>query len=773
MINNLINGEDLHTTLKLAINSFHSNGPIDLSILEKLAYIKKYHPEVFAEYQSRILSVMGLFYKQEEPKSLIELAYNNMGKTIEASYGRLLTPVQAKAYKSIHDKKYYSFSAPTSTGKSYLFRELVKEYESDIVIVVPSRALIAEFYSEVIDIVGNEVLVLQFVENVNQHNTARRIFIITPERGVEIFKYIEDFDIGLFLFDEAQISEEDIRGISFDAFVRRTNSVFPEAKKVFAHPFVSNPEAQILKHGYDENSDYQNFDQSSVGKIFVSRNGDGEYSYFSPYEEEDEKVPVGSDIISTILQNNGTVLIYTSKNKILQGNHVENFGKYIEQCPRVEDPEALSIILLLKKYIGSSEEQFGKSSLFIRLMENGVVVHHGSMPLKARLLIEHFVRGNHAKMCIATSTLSQGINMPFDCVWIDYFSYMDELTLKNLIGRSGRTTKENNFDFGYTVVNNQNVPTFTDRISRPVVLEETSKLEAENDDIPDDFRDLVEAIKNNEFNDDLHLPNSQVERIIESNLNKDIEFILSKLIVNGRTVTAAEYYQLTDYGRNKIKAKLKSIYISHLDRQQLTIPEQSVLSASIPLLLWKIQGKSFSETLSLRHAYLTLKDERSALRRDLASGMISQAQFDEQFGRLTIKYSPRAESLPNSKLNGVSLFDRGELVKNFDYDRLIYDTYDYLDKVISLSIADPICAALTLYYEETKDERAKVFKNYLRYGTDNETEIWLIKYGFDAEDVEWITKYIASIDEFGIVFNEKLGDLKNDQYELLRRYIYD
>ena len=93
-----------------------------------------------------------------------------------------------------------------------------------------------------------------------------------------------------------------------------------------------------------------------------------------------------------------------------------------------------------------------------------LVIHHGSMPLKGRLLIEEFIKNNHAKICFATSTLSQGVNMPFDIVWIDNFRNMDVLSLKNLIGRSGRSTmNRNSFDFGYTVVNSKSLNTFTRR----------------------------------------------------------------------------------------------------------------------------------------------------------------------------------------------------------------------------------------------------------------------------------------------------------------------
>jgi hypothetical protein len=79
-----------------------------------------------------------------------------------------------------------------------------------------------------------DILVLQFIEDVNKNKTSRRIFIVTPERASEIFKLKKPLLSNMFLFDEAQISEEGVRGMTFDAFVRRSDQVFPNAKK-FLH----------------------------------------------------------------------------------------------------------------------------------------------------------------------------------------------------------------------------------------------------------------------------------------------------------------------------------------------------------------------------------------------------------------------------------------------------------------------------------------------------------------------------------------------------------
>ena len=60
---------------------------------------------------------------------------------------------------------------------------------------------------------NKDVLVMQFVELVNLKHSKRRIYVITPERGNDLFANIEKLNIKLFLFDESQLSEEEIRGM--------------------------------------------------------------------------------------------------------------------------------------------------------------------------------------------------------------------------------------------------------------------------------------------------------------------------------------------------------------------------------------------------------------------------------------------------------------------------------------------------------------------------------------------------------------------------------
>ena len=94
-----------------------------------------------------------------------------------------------------------------------------------------------------------------------------------------------------------------------------------------------------------------------------------------------------------------------------------------------------------------------------------------------------------------------------------------------------------------------------------------------------------------------------------------------------------------------------------------------------------------------------------------------------------------------------------------------------MDKVISLSIVDPICAALEVYYQNTKDLRAKALQNYMKFGTNSPFEILLLRYGFDSEDHEWLLPCITSISEEGIDFNDSIKSLNEEQYYQIARYI--
>ena len=783
-IKNIIKEENIENELLEIIDKFHKRGPIDSYLLEKLSYIKHFHPTIFNKYESRLMYIMGLFYKITPPTSFIEEIYSIYSDVIKDSTGKKYTPMQADAYKNIKDKSYFSFSAPTSSGKSFLFRDLIKETDGDIVIVVPSRALISEYIFEILDILklDKDVLVMQFVELVNLKHTKRRIYVITPERGNDLFANIEKLNIKLFLFDESQLSEEEIRGMRFDALVRRINIYFPDSTKVFAHPFVENPEAQLTKHDFITNSSSANYTQNVVGKIYSCIDKNNNFYYFSPFEMPRELIPVNTDIIKDILNNNGTLLIYTSKTSIYSKEYLKTFKKYTDLCSKTQDEEALNLVDELKQYLGVTATKSRKYSQMIKLMERGIVIHHGSIPLKARLIIEKFVNTGYAKICFATSTLTQGINMPFDVVLIENFLFNGEtdelklLEMKNLIGRAGRTTKNvNNFDYGYVIIHKSNINKFINRLKGSARISDFSRLDSNIEAIEEDFQDIAEAIKHNSFDNELRITEKQKNRINEAlddvDISNKLKFLLDTFLPDGKPIKGEKYNILTDTQKRKIKDIYKEIYTLHMRRKRLGTGEQAILSATIPILLWRIQGKTFKEIVSIRFDFLSENKQQQEIKKLYKQNLITYEECYSRIENLKIHYSTKFALIPNIKATNRPLFDTNKTIENIDYDILIWDTYDYIDKIISWALADPLSATFHLYYQKTKDERALAMSNFIKYGTNDNTEIWLMKYGFDFEDIEWIKQYIVSIDDNEIVFNSKITELSEQKRELIERYV--
>jgi hypothetical protein len=106
---------------------------------------------------------------------------------------------------------------------------------------------------------------------------------------------------------------------------------------------------------------------------------------------------------------------------------------------RPHDAEQLR---LWERCMLASEDYFGRDSTEYRLLEKGIVVHHGNMPnLLGRVLVEVVQKGI-ASLVMATSTLSEGVNLPLETILVPSLlrggSTLSAKEFANLAGRAGR-----------------------------------------------------------------------------------------------------------------------------------------------------------------------------------------------------------------------------------------------------------------------------------------------------------------------------------------------
>lgn len=763
LIRKIINKEKISEIFSYAVDNIYKKGPVEISDLEILTYIKIYHPELFEKKLDEVINFMGIFYKENfQSTTLEEVVFGQYRKHIYTIYNNYYTPVQSQILHKIDNNKCYSFSAPTSTGKSYVFLKKINEAKKDVVIVVPSRALINEYLIKLdFNIEDRTINILPFIDKINTKKSKRNIFIVTPERCRELFKLKDKFTIDLFLFDEAQLSnEESTRGLLFDGIVRRSYKHFPTATFVFAHPFVKNPNAQLIKNHFEfDEENYRQFTQKNVGQIFFYHDSNNaKFHHFGIDKEIMGKVKQLStfDPVKEVLKNNGSVLFYVSKISIKKKNIFSNFKQYIDLCPDYEEELVKEYLSELTEYTGGTTDINGDYySQLINYLKRGIVIHHGSLPLKIRSILEKYTNQGLCRICFATSTLEQGVNMPFDTVYLNRLDGSKPLSVKNLIGRAGRSTSDYKFDFGFVVV--KNMSKFRDIMLQDEMLETTSLLEIDEPDKDDDYNDFKEAILNETFNDDLNLTESQVFKLSTREVFNVVSDLLDT-IFEDQNIVSLEALNSDEDEKLELYEKFERIYANYLGRE-LTHGEQNVFNTAIKIILWKVHGKTFKKICWYRYSYAS----QSNLRRAHKNNSFFLKTLDAKF---FTEYS----EFPNKSLNPYNALN-GVLAKNVDYDFIISDTYDYIDKLIGFKLIDVFYASLIKYHEKNDDLRAIKLSKFIKYGTDNERHILMLRYGLTFEDIEILDEHIESISEEEIIVKDSIFNLTEKEIEPIKRYI--
>jgi YD repeat-containing protein len=111
----------------------------------------------------------------------------------------------------------------------------------------------------------------------------------------------------------------------------------------------------------------------------------------------------------------------------------------------VEETEDVANLLQLV------EARLGREHPLLEVLSKGVGYHHGSLPLDVREELERAVRAGTLKVLVATTTLTEGVNLPVKSVVVGalgahgpngYEEFILGAKLINAIGRAGRAAQE-------------------------------------------------------------------------------------------------------------------------------------------------------------------------------------------------------------------------------------------------------------------------------------------------------------------------------------------
>ena len=295
-----------------------------------------------------------------------------------------------------------------------------------------------------------------------------------------------------------------------------------------------SPGSQIERNNLgNEQAAYRRYKHRNVGQLYLTYDN-SEFFHFGINKEimGSRKIKCNFDPISKCIEEEGSVLFYVSKSRILSREFYQEFKPYISICKKISDKRALDLISKIQIYTGGKTDYSRNYySLFIDLLSYGIVVHHGSMPLEARLVVEDFTKSGFCRICFATSTLEQGINMPFDIVFLDRLEASDPIGVKNLIGRAGRSSEAPEFDYGCVVIRSSGMTKFRNLMNTEDRLSSKSMLDEERLE-DDDLEEIKQELNDGSYDDYLNLPQSKLQRLSDDESDQLISQLLDLSLIH-------------------------------------------------------------------------------------------------------------------------------------------------------------------------------------------------------------------------------------------------
>ncbi|MCM4166048.1 MULTISPECIES: DEAD/DEAH box helicase [unclassified Arenibacter] len=193
----------------------------------------------------------------------------------------IFTDSQFELYKKISGSKHFSFSGPTSMGKSFIIKSFIRKVignkpPENIVIMVPTRALINQFSidlnKELKDVLEHYNYTVITNSNVSELPSAEQhyIFVLTPERLLSYLSQKKNPSIAYLFIDEAHklAAEKDSRAVTAYSAISKVLRRNPNLNLYFSSPNVSNPEVFLKLFKKDEKQFFRTIETPVSQNLF-------------------------------------------------------------------------------------------------------------------------------------------------------------------------------------------------------------------------------------------------------------------------------------------------------------------------------------------------------------------------------------------------------------------------------------------------------------------------------------------------------------------------
>ncbi|ABM04809.1 ATP-dependent RNA helicase, DEAD box family protein [Psychromonas ingrahamii 37] len=423
-------------------------------IIVKLLGVSEKKPALGSMARS-IFTKLGLFFSESRfDKDEHPLPYEREVSNIlkrdrqKLPFGNeVFTDSQYEVFTSLTELDNFSFSGPTSFGKSFIIRSYIFDCISNkknVVILVPTKVLIEEYIREI-----RKTIKVEGWGNVNLSKNAQsyiedkiNILILTPERFNNLIYTDLELSIDVLVVDEAhKLGDDDERSMTSFKVIQETRKRLPTCKVIFSSPVISNPSVFLESFGLDGRNSIEAIEGPVTQNLFfidLLNNSSQFYNEVSKEFYTHTKELKIEDMFSFIrsVTSKSSLIYCTSKS-----GSVSDAVLFAEDLPLLTNPKLVAASKNIKELI---HEEYFLSDLLLK----GVAFHNADLPKNVRSIIESLYQSREIAYLFCTSTLLEGVNLPTGNLFLRSFKTRGKITNKtkldfwNLAGRAGRYTKE-------------------------------------------------------------------------------------------------------------------------------------------------------------------------------------------------------------------------------------------------------------------------------------------------------------------------------------------
>lgn len=367
---------------------------------------------------------------------------------------------QKEAFDHIEEDANYSFSAPTSLGKSFIIRSFIESRVrlskgGNYAILVPSKALINETRSKLIANLTTELAIHNYRivtagGDIVLEGSHHFIFVLTPERLLYLLINRPDTELDYVFVDEAhKISAQSPRAAFYYQVIAMLQQRRRPPRFVFSSPNIPNPEV-FLEMLNDETTDATTtirYSPVSQFKFIIDglnnevlihndRTGTGTRlcGLRASSDQDQFSRLIGKLTRPRIPGESGTQTLVYVNSRIGVADSARDYAA-TQRLPIINDPE-------LEELSRSMRREIHDDFYLADLVRRGVAYHVGYLPPTIREKLEDLYRKRKVHVMFTTSTLLEGVNLPADNLIIKDLKNgpapLSVVDFKNLTGRVGR-----------------------------------------------------------------------------------------------------------------------------------------------------------------------------------------------------------------------------------------------------------------------------------------------------------------------------------------------